>query len=66
MSLGIFLLHVIIFSLLILCFIAWYLSWKREKQQHPQKEPESAFSRKLKQIEKRLKSIREEIDFWKS
>ncbi len=63
MSIDIFVLHIIIFGLLILSFIAWYLAWKEKKQQHPQKELESAFARKLKRIEKRLENIRDGIDF---
>ena len=63
MSLPILILHIIIFSLLLLCFIAWYLAWREGKQPHPRKEPESVFARKLKRIEKRLEKVREEIDF---
>jgi len=63
MSLPILILHIIIFSLLLLCFIAWYLAWSEKKQQHPQKEPESVFARKLQRIEKRLENIRDGIDF---
>lgn len=58
MDLTILILHLVI-AIFILIIVYWIC---KRKKQVPHEEPLNAFNRKLKQIEKRLEKISEEMD----